>query len=97
MNIRELLQNLDTIEPHTTGSPVNSLDSIQIEPVEVDNTDYSEGETMIPPQIDSTTACGCSDEQELAPDYEEEEDTDSNIDDLIRLAGMPPIIMISSI
>ena len=95
MNIRDLIDNLDSIE-HTTGNPVNGTASLEIKPVEVDNTDHSDVSVMIPPQAEEPCApcddqaCACN----ASPDYEEEDET--HIDDLVRLAGMPGIIVIQA-
>ena len=103
MNIRELLNSLETIE-HTTGNPVNSLDNMDIVPVEVDNVDHTESSTMMPPAIAKITkSCGCDyncdcmtgdTDVGAAPDYEEE-DT-GEIGEIIRLAGMTPAVVVST-
>jgi hypothetical protein len=83
----EGIEQLDGIG-HTTGNPVNSLDSLEMEPVAVDNTDHTDSTTMIPkPEHD----CGCNGEcechDEHGVDYEEEDGDE--LEDIQHLAGIP--------
>ena len=97
---RQMLDNMDGIVGHTTGNPANSMrgtDAATMVIPHVDNTDYTEKQTMIPPQFDAEQEhdCGCSDECEChdnysAPDYEEED----ALTDIRQLAGVQPIAIV---
>jgi hypothetical protein len=88
---RTIVDKLDGIEQldgteHTTGNPVNSLDSLEIVPVEVDNIDHSDSTAMIP-----ATEPDCECNSEHGTDYEEEDSTD--LEDIQHLAGMPVTVL----
>lgn len=99
MNIRDLISNLDAIEAHTTGNPVNAVDSLDAHPVEVEiePVDNTEVVVMVPPlqaslellkrATDVPNYYSSEEEQECRDgDYADEESEDE-LGAIQRLAG----------